>query len=112
MVHKYGVQSKLSREWKVCLVGYVDSSQNEIMIDETGISSLVIMSIRGLARAFSEAVQRFFDESCKDNGKLGSEHSSRTAFVNSSSAMISRKSWGVCNASNIPLNRTLVLRAG
>ena len=69
MVHKYGVQSKLSREGKVRLVGYVDSSQDEIMIDETGHSSLVLVSIRGLARAFSEAVQCFFDESWQDEGK-------------------------------------------
>lgn len=69
MVHKYGVFSRLSRRGQVRVIGYVDEAQEDVMIDETGESSLVLISIRGFAFAFRNAIQRFIDEGSKDDEK-------------------------------------------
>lgn len=70
MVHNYGVFSKLSREEKVRVIGYVDESQDDIIIDQTGESSLVLISIRGFSYAFSKAIEKFVESVWNDEERM------------------------------------------
>lgn len=61
MLHTYSPFSKLTREGRARVIGYVDEASIEVMVDNE-VPDLVIVSIKALAQAFSRGVQAFVDE--------------------------------------------------
>lgn len=59
MVHTYSVYSKMSREGKVKLIGYMDKSVPEVRYNPAVNKDLVLVSVPGLAEAFFKGIDRF-----------------------------------------------------
>lgn len=68
MLHNYGVVSKLTRQGKCRMVGYMDKSIPEVIYDPVD-KDLVMVSITGLAEAFFRGVDRFIIELFGDPAK-------------------------------------------
>jgi hypothetical protein len=59
MLHSFGAVSKLSREGKCRLVGYMDKSIPEVRYNPVLSKELVLVSVPALAEAFFKAVDNF-----------------------------------------------------
>jgi hypothetical protein len=70
MLHNYSAFSRLSREGKCRIIGYVDESVPEVMT-AAEVPHLVLVSIVALAQAFSVGVDAFLNEISKDTARAG-----------------------------------------
>lgn len=66
MVHNYSVYSKMSRDGKCRLVGYMDKAVPEIMYNPEVSEELVLVSVPALAEAFSRGIDKFLVEAFSD----------------------------------------------
>ena len=58
MLHNYSVFSKITREGKCRKLAYVDQSLPEVIYDPSISESLAVVSIRGLAQAFFNGIDK------------------------------------------------------
>lgn len=75
MVHTYSVRSKMSREGKCRLIGYMDKSVPEVRYEPSVNKELVLASVPALADAFFRGVDAFLVDafSNKDRAKIVEE---------------------------------------
>jgi hypothetical protein len=66
MLHSYSVYSKMSREGRCRLVGYMDRAVPEVMYNPAVDKELVLVSIPALADAFSHGVDEFLIDAFSD----------------------------------------------
>jgi hypothetical protein len=59
MLHSFGVVSKLSREGKCRMVGYMDKSIPEVRYNPNVSKELVMVSVPALAESFFQAIDKF-----------------------------------------------------
>ncbi len=59
MLHSFGVVSKLSREGKCRIVGYMDKSIPEVRYNPNVSKKLVMVSVPALAESFFQAIDQF-----------------------------------------------------
>ena len=69
MLNNYGTASKLSREGKCRQIAYMDESQPEIRYDPTKSKELVLVSIKALANAFFDGIDKFLIDTYADKNK-------------------------------------------
>jgi hypothetical protein len=69
VVHRYGVQSKLSRQGKARMIGYMDHGIPEIRYAPEISTTLVIVSIKALAEALYAAIDRFLVDLFADSAR-------------------------------------------
>jgi len=75
MLHSYGVVSKLSREGKCRVVGYMSESIPEIRYNPSVSKDFVLVSVPALAEAFYKGIDRFLVNlfSNSDKAKVAEE---------------------------------------
>ncbi len=66
MVHTYSVYSKMSREGKCRLVGYMDKAVPEVMYDPGVSKELVLVSVPALAEALFRGIDAFLIDAFSD----------------------------------------------
>ena len=66
MVHTYSVHSKMSREGKARLIGYMDKSVPEVRYNPDVNKQLVLVSVPALAEAFFKGIERFLVDAFSD----------------------------------------------
>jgi len=59
MVHTYSVYSRMSREGKARIIGYMDKSVPEVRYEPAVNKELVLVSVPALAEAFFTGIDRF-----------------------------------------------------
>ena len=59
VVHRFGVRSRLSREAKVRLIGYMDRADPPVRVNPEVSKEVILVSIHALAEAFFAAIDRF-----------------------------------------------------
>lgn len=69
MVHTYGVYSKMSREGKSRLIGYMDKSVPEVRYNPAVNKQLVLVSVPALAEAFFQGIDRFLVDVFSDKAR-------------------------------------------
>jgi hypothetical protein len=62
MLHSYGVESRLTREGKARMIGYVDASEPEVIFHRAIEPRLVLLSIEGLRDAFFNGIATYFKD--------------------------------------------------
>lgn len=65
-VHTYGVRSRLSREGKCRMLAYVDHSEPPVLFSEAASKELALVSIKHLAQAFLDGVDKFLVDAFSD----------------------------------------------
>lgn len=66
MVHTYSVHSRMSREGKARLIGYMDQSVPEVRYNPDVNKQLVLVSVPALAEAFFQGTDRFLVDAFSD----------------------------------------------
>jgi len=66
MVHTYSVYSKMSREGKARLIGYMDKSVPEVRYNPKVNKQLVLVSVPALAEAFFQGTDKFLVDAFSD----------------------------------------------
>ena len=69
MVHTYGVESNLTRNDDVRMIGYMDKSDPPILF-EPKVENLVLVSIESLANAFHDGIDRFLVDLFSKNNNM------------------------------------------
>ncbi|MFA5115726.1 MAG: hypothetical protein WC486_00390 [Candidatus Omnitrophota bacterium] len=59
MLHSFGAVSKLSREGKCRMVGYMDKNKPEVIFNPEVSKKLVLVSVAALAEAFFRGIDKF-----------------------------------------------------
>lgn len=66
MLHTYSVRSKLSRQGKCRVIGYMDRAVPEVQYNPSISTTLVMVSVVGLADALFDGINRFLIEVFSD----------------------------------------------
>lgn len=66
MVHTYSVYSRMSREGKARLIGYMDKSVPEVRYNPEVNKQLVLVSVSALAEAFFQGTDKFLADAFSD----------------------------------------------
>lgn len=76
MLHTYSAFSRLSREGRCRMIGYMDQSIPEVIYNLDAARDLVMVSIQGLAEAFFSGVDRFLIDlfANPDRARVAEEH--------------------------------------
>ena len=69
MVHTYSVYSRMSREGKARIIGYMDKAVPEVMYNPDVNKELVLVSVPGLAEAFSKGIDQFLVDAFSDGAR-------------------------------------------
>lgn len=69
LLHSYRLDSRISRQGKCRIVGYLDKAVPEVRYAPQISSKLVLVSIAGLKQAFFEGVNRFLIDSYANKEK-------------------------------------------
>jgi hypothetical protein len=69
MVHTYSVYSRMSREGKSRLIGYMDKSVPEVRYNPAVNKQLVLVSVPALAEAFFQGIDRFLVDAFSDKAR-------------------------------------------
>ena len=69
MVHTYSVYSRMSREGKARIIGYMDKSVPEVRYNPDVNKQLVLVSVPALAEAFFKGIDRFLVDAFSDKAR-------------------------------------------
>jgi hypothetical protein len=69
MVHTYSVYSRMSREGKARIIGYMDKSVPEVRYNPDVSRELVLASVPGLAEAFFRGIDKFLVDAFSDKAR-------------------------------------------
>ena len=69
MLHTHSVAARLTREGRCRMIGYTDQSSPEVSYNPKISKDLVIVSIKGLAEAFSRGIDQFLVDVFADKAR-------------------------------------------
>ena len=69
ILHTYSVHSRMSRDGKARLIGYMDKSLPEVSYHQAVNKQLVLVSVPALAEAFFRGIDRFLVEAFSDKAR-------------------------------------------
>ena len=81
MLHQYGVESRMSREGKCRVVGYMDKGVPEIRYDPSVSKDHVFVSVPALKNAFFQGIDKFLVDAFSDRTKAETVETRLKNFV-------------------------------